>query len=1763
MSLQVRKTQLDCLEFTYKSSRKDGSITESSILLDYTESSELLTALTDSGPDAFKRAIYDYFHKKIESYNEDDSHHVEILSLVSNDTFLHSLLPANKGQGMFKNIYVDGQPLNINVLAAKHETISIQDLVDMTKSLKANNAQSNLLQFLAERAKETALYKTKNLSVVLTDGFLSKDGANTVKIIGSDYINTTFEDQNSGLYFNKGKNNPVIFARTRSYFNQNQELNEDVIRILNHELLHFLFDNSLNTKEVNEELTKLRTAIYNLNHPDISKTEIKNNDEFLAYYLTSSAIRNNAGPEIVASMNDLIMNILTTPFDPNSEAEITEIQKIAPEIIKSLSNMKFGDVHKGDVKYVKPETTEETDELPSESDDNLPFMETNNSFFTDAVEELSFKKKDQQESARELYRRFRVSTREWVNPKTDKVTRDYSISYGEYMEIGDKSKDMGPYRQLFNLKQGDLVYYKFTPKGEKTEMRIPRPVLFSFLNKEGRMIFALAANDSKEKGNVQYAEIDEIVAYRKNYGVPADGFDSTSKGELKRIHKAFEDTKLLDKDGNLIVDKESSVFYTFKSSYEDEKGSTIEYNKVRPKNSSTIYVSFNTNDNFDRIHFSSLKEGDLVKGSFKLKEGSYRDYYAPVVRVMGETVETVIKVPVQTEKGVVDTYVSKFIPKSDLKGALLLKDNHEEDLMEQAINKLRTVAKTGSFFKNNKFALKKMTFVKYNQDGSRNTEKPSWNDIDYTYSEIQKYGGNWEKYRNWRIKLGEDALAELKATDIKNNLEVLYFYMYKALDRRKHLASKLKFGDLIQVDRPKMKSVNDEWVPVEGEVTHAPALVVSQNGDWLNVLVYKQTFGLNSDTDESGGSKIKVTGDDVYFKKVRINQGVAEAKLVKDKSGNPILKNGKKQFSQVLSIRAVYFDNTEYKALIDNFEEIKKEFGENFNYKKEYFETLKAKKPLPEHLKKFSLPVATSRTEGDNEYDFRYDKLGTKIADKYDIEFFKEDMTEDEKMRALMTLRPGNIVFKEGTTYKNKENKDVKVPYTTMIILDKDPKTGKLLVGYKQKKFDQYTVIPIDESVIIGFGTNTSDDTLVIPANEELNEEAKVMIIPADKSRKDRMKRIIDSFKSFKASLYFDSEKEALNWVKENKAKLWEKQKDKIFATPIYESSNGEKSLTKPKGDYKTIYTPEIKRYSEKKDKYYNERIKDSDYWTSLYMKSLDKANKKTLWDFIEKGDILTRTYEDKDGRTKYVDSIVIGKTGETMTVRSMHPVFKDDSWSYKDHYVFNYSNSTFDDLHAIHLHKSNHDYLDVDKYYKSLNNQEVLKRERVPFYMKHRVNGSKSSSTSRRSKEKAIVPTAPKREQTTEKPKTSSIFKMDFKFSKSLDFKSKPVEMQKVKAFGDRLQSMYNVEIRYLDSQTISEMPSGNLKAKHRAFVDIDGTIVINTDFASLAEPIHELGHLAMLGLKSTNLELYRATIAKMKSHDLYDTIKTNYPELSDEEIGEETFLTVSSEHFNNRNPNIKDINFVDSNPNLFKRVFKAIKDWVAKFMGINDRSFFDLDPEDVMRLSFGNLFDRYNTAILNGSFTKQIDIAKLNQEMKFNGKYAKDSDLYKQLLKADVSEENAREIWVATHTENFAKWGAKPDLKYRINIDTVVDDFVEGSDPVFVKGDLIQNTDGSYQISNTNQVMSIFSIFTNPVKTDYSNTIEDYSINNQVAMLGDYDLLSKNAKLLKEKFKDLDFYVEPAGSSYVISYHNQPSSKVSQLKDLLYKNNLLKMLC
>lgn len=184
-------------------------------------------------------------------------------------------------------------------------------------------------------------------------------------------------------------------------------------------------------------------------------------------------------------------------------------------------------------------------------------------------------------------------------------------------------------------------------------------------------------------------------------------------------------------------------------------------------------------------------------------------------------------------------------------------------------------------------------------------------------------------------------------------------------------------------------------------------------------------------------------------------------------------------------------------------------------------------------------------------------------------------------------------------------------------------------------------------------------------------------------------------------------------------------------------------------------------------------------------------------------------------------------------------------------------------------------------------------------------------------------------------------------------------VRINKLEALLDRLSDLYGIRFNRVTS---SELRLGNFKelipdaTRVNAFI-LDGEIYINTDNASDDAPIHELSHMLLGSLKSTDYDLYSALVNSVESLDDYDSRLEEFPNRARMDVNEEIFVDMFARHFT-ENLELP----VDSN--LMNKAEYEIKRNIDSAIFPNE-STTKVSLDSISNKSFSEIMDLFGTSI------------------------------------------------------------------------------------------------------------------------------------------------------------------------------------------------------
>lgn len=132
-------------------------------------------------------------------------------------------------------------------------------------------------------------------------------------------------------------------------------------------------------------------------------------------------------------------------------------------------------------------------------------------------------------------------------------------------------------------------------------------------------------------------------------------------------------------------------------------------------------------------------------------------------------------------------------------------------------------------------------------------------------------------------------------------------------------------------------------------------------------------------------------------------------------------------------------------------------------------------------------------------------------------------------------------------------------------------------------------------------------------------------------------------------------------------------------------------------------------------------------------------------------------------------------------------------------------------------------------------------------------------------------------------------------------ELKNGNLKINRLEALLDRLTDLYGIKFNRI---TNSELRIGEFRkfipdaTRVNAFI-LNGEIYINMDNASEDAPIHELSHMLLGTLKSTDYDIYVALVNSVESLDDYDIELEKYPNRTRTDANEEIFVDMFAKHF------------------------------------------------------------------------------------------------------------------------------------------------------------------------------------------------------------------------------------------------------------------------
>lgn len=114
------------------------------------------------------------------------------------------------------------------------------------------------------------------------------------------------------------------------------------------------------------------------------------------------------------------------------------------------------------------------------------------------------------------------------------------------------------------------------------------------------------------------------------------------------------------------------------------------------------------------------------------------------------------------------------------------------------------------------------------------------------------------------------------------------------------------------------------------------------------------------------------------------------------------------------------------------------------------------------------------------------------------------------------------------------------------------------------------------------------------------------------------------------------------------------------------------------------------------------------------------------------------------------------------------------------------------------------------------------------------------------------------------------------------------------------------------------------------------DDVRIINSDNATLDTPMHETGHLWIGALQNDNLDLYNEILEMSLSHPIVEEVRRRYPELNEQQLGEEVFSTIFGAMTQNKAKSALNKSFFQRAKDLIKRFKSWLNGKVRDLLGL-----------------------------------------------------------------------------------------------------------------------------------------------------------------------------------------------------------------------------------
>ena len=165
------------------------------------------------------------------------------------------------------------------------------------------------------------------------------------------------------------------------------------------------------------------------------------------------------------------------------------------------------------------------------------------------------------------------------------------------------------------------------------------------------------------------------------------------------------------------------------------------------------------------------------------------------------------------------------------------------------------------------------------------------------------------------------------------------------------------------------------------------------------------------------------------------------------------------------------------------------------------------------------------------------------------------------------------------------------------------------------------------------------------------------------------------------------------------------------------------------------------------------------------------------------------------------------------------------------------------------------------------------------------------------------------------------------------------------------------------------------------KAFI-LNGTIYINTDTATIVEPLHELMHLIFGSLKTLNPQLYLSILGNISNHPSYSQLGDNYKNLTYLDKNEEVAVKLLTEDVLGSLISYKGFNTDEFN-NAIKNSINTVFNLEKDLSDYNYRDLLNMSPLDLINDFSSNLFTNTKDYFNLQSALDAIKVTSIKREL------------------------------------------------------------------------------------------------------------------------------------------------------------------------------------